>query len=144
VTEQIAGDALYPGDRAALVATGLYAVGPVLEEAKMVAGKIDDDWLADAADTTGAAFLGLTVGCARCHDHKYDPFSQRDYYALQAVFAAGTLFDYRPDGAELRENVFLVSARRSSRRRGSSRRASTPSCRSAGTAVARSLSTCGC
>ncbi len=108
VKEQIAGDALYPGDRDALVATGLYAVGPVLEEAKMVPGQLDDDWLADAADTTGAAFLGLTVGCARCHDHKYDPVSQRDYYALQATFAAGTLVDYRPDGSALRENVFLI------------------------------------
>ena len=43
--------------------------------------------LTDWADVTGAAFMGLTLGCARCHDHKYDPISQRDYYGLQAVFA---------------------------------------------------------
>ena len=52
-------------------------------------------------DTVGAAFLGLTVGCARCHDHKFDPISQRDYYSMTALFAGsvereiplGSLFD---------------------------------------------------
>lgn len=43
--------------------------------------------LDDMVSTTGSAFLGLSVGCARCHDHKFDPISQRDYYALQAIFA---------------------------------------------------------
>ncbi len=43
--------------------------------------------LDDMINTTGTAFLGLTTGCARCHNHKFDPISQRDYYALQAVFA---------------------------------------------------------
>src|SRR5205823_5669885 len=43
--------------------------------------------LDDMVATTGAAFLGLTVGCARCHDHKFDPISQRDYYHLTAVFS---------------------------------------------------------
>src|SRR5262249_37125788 len=70
-------------------------------------GKLDYDWLTDAVDTTGAAFLGLTVGCARCHDHKFDPLSQKDYFALQAVFAASDLFDYRPDGTPLRGHVAL-------------------------------------
>src|SRR5207248_8429824 len=69
--------------------------------------KLDYDWLTDAADTTGAAFLGLTVGCARCHDHKYDPVSQRDYFALQAVFAGSDLFDFKADGSVLRERVIL-------------------------------------
>ena len=45
------------------------------------------EWLTDVADTTGAAFLGLSLGCARCHDHKFDPISQKDYYRLQAIFA---------------------------------------------------------
>jgi mono/diheme cytochrome c family protein len=107
VKEQIAGDELYPGDTDARVATSLYAVGPVLQEAGMVPGKLDYDWLTDAVDTTGSAFLGLTVGCARCHDHKYDPVSQTDYYALQAVFAGSDLFDFKPDGSVLKEHVAL-------------------------------------
>ncbi len=44
--------------------------------------------LDDVTDTTASVFMGLTVACARCHDHKYDPISQRDYYRLQAVFGA--------------------------------------------------------
>jgi hypothetical protein len=86
--EQIAGDELWPHDPRAVQATALYCVGPVLPESAMVVNQLEYDWLTDAADTTGAAFLGLTLGCARCHDHKYDPISQKDYFALQAVFAA--------------------------------------------------------
>src|SRR4029077_370754 len=43
--------------------------------------------LTDWVDTTASAFLGLTLGCARCHDHKFDPFTQADYFSLQAVYA---------------------------------------------------------
>jgi hypothetical protein len=86
--EQVAGDELWPADRDAVVATGLYCVGPALQESAMIANGLEYEWLTDAADTTGAAFLGLTFGCARCHDHKYDPITQKDYFALQAVFAA--------------------------------------------------------
>jgi hypothetical protein len=107
IREQIAGDELDPNDRQALLATALYTIGPVLEEAGMVRGKLDYDWLTDAVDTTGSAFLGLTLGCARCHDHKYDPIAQRDYFGLQAVFAASDLFDFNPDGTILREHVAL-------------------------------------
>jgi hypothetical protein len=88
IQEQVAGDELWPQDRDAVVATGLYCVGPALTEAAMMGNQLEYEWLTDAADTTGAAFLGLTMGCARCHDHKYDPLKQKDYYALQAVFAA--------------------------------------------------------
>ena len=49
--------------------------------------KLDYERLTDWVDTTGSVFLGLTLGCARCHDHKFDPISQRDYYSLQAIFA---------------------------------------------------------
>jgi hypothetical protein len=88
IREQVAGDELWPGDREAALGTGLYCVGPALEESAMVSNQLEHEWLTDAVDTTGTAFLGLTVGCARCHDHKYDPITQKDFYALQAVFAA--------------------------------------------------------
>jgi hypothetical protein len=88
IQEQVAGDELWPDDSDAAVATGLYCVGPALSEAAMMSNQLEYEWLTDAADTTGAAFLGITLGCARCHDHKYDPITQHDYYALQAVFAA--------------------------------------------------------
>jgi hypothetical protein len=86
--EQVASDELWPDDKEAVVATGLYCVGPALAESAMVTDQLEYEWLTDAADTTGAAFLGLTFGCARCHDHKHDPFTQKDYFALQAIFAA--------------------------------------------------------
>jgi hypothetical protein len=85
--EQVAGDELWPGDKDAADATGLYCVGPALGESAMVSNQLEYEWLTDAVDTTGAAFLGLTMGCARCHDHKYDPLTQKDYFALQAIFA---------------------------------------------------------
>jgi hypothetical protein len=85
--EQVAGDELWPTDADAVPATGLYCVGPALAESAMVSDQLEYEWLTDAADTTGAAFLGLTFGCARCHDHKYDPLTQKDYYGMQAVFA---------------------------------------------------------
>jgi hypothetical protein len=88
IQEQVAGDELWPGDPEAALGTALYCVGPVLEESAMVSGQLEYEWLTDAADMTGAAFLGLTMGCARCHDDKYDPLTQKDYFALQAFFAA--------------------------------------------------------
>jgi len=88
IQEQVAGDELWPDDPEAIAATGLYAIGPVMEESAMISNQLEYEWLTDAADLTGAAFLGLTVGCARCHDHKYDSIPQTDYFALQAVFAA--------------------------------------------------------
>ena len=104
VQEQIAADELWPDDQAntgtyampleklehleARVGTGLYAFGPKIGESEMDGGKLRHEWLTDAVDTTGSAFLGLTLQCARCHNHKFDPIPQRDYYGLQAIFAA--------------------------------------------------------
>jgi hypothetical protein len=88
IQEQVAGDELWPADPEAVLGSTLYCIGPALAEAAMVEDQLEYEWLTDAADTTGAAFLGLTFGCARCHDHKYDPIRQRDYYAMQAIFAA--------------------------------------------------------
>jgi hypothetical protein len=86
VREQIAGDELFPGDPDALVAMGFNrnwidetnAAGLVIRR---------QETLDDITNVTGSAFLGMTVACARCHDHKYDPILQKDYYRLQAFFA---------------------------------------------------------
>jgi mono/diheme cytochrome c family protein len=85
VREQIAGDEIDPGNPDALTATGYLAAGP--QDIVMVNDKNRADELDDLVATTGSVFLGLTVGCARCHDHKYDPVTMRDYYRLSAVFA---------------------------------------------------------
>ena len=107
VREQVAGDELYPDDADARLATSFFTIGPVLQESGMVPGKLEYDQMTDAADTTGSAFLGLTIGCARCHDHKYDPISQREYYGLQALFADSDQFDLKPDGTVLRGRVAI-------------------------------------
>jgi hypothetical protein len=107
IKEQIAGDELYPRDKEARLATGLYTTGPVLQEAGMVAGKLEYDQNTDFVDTTGSAFLGMTLGCARCHDHKYDPVSQKEYYSLQAIFAASDQVDFAADGTKIRDRAAL-------------------------------------
>ena len=86
VKEQIAGDELYPGDPDALVAMGYNRNW--IDETN-AAGLITrrQETLDDMTAITGQAFLGLTYGCARCHDHKFDPILQKDYYRLQAFFA---------------------------------------------------------
>jgi cytochrome c553 len=85
VRQQIAGDAL-----GADVATGFLVAGPVdqvkgADASLRRAQRMNE--LDDMINTVGTAFLGLTTGCARCHNHKFDPISQRDYYSMQAVFA---------------------------------------------------------
>jgi hypothetical protein len=85
IKEQIAGDELYPGNNEALVATAFNLLGPdMVDSADQVQRR--HNTLNDMTDTVGLAFLGMTIGCARCHDHKFEPISQRDYYRLQAFF----------------------------------------------------------
>jgi hypothetical protein len=86
VREQIAGDELWPDDPNAHVATYFLRGYPDESNARELFQR-RQELLNDITDTTGAVFLGLTMGCARCHDHKYDPIPQRDYYRLQAFFA---------------------------------------------------------
>ena len=86
VKEQIAGDELYPDDPPSMSGTGFYTVGPNRDMLYKVEDINRVETLIDWVDTTGSVFLGLTVGCARCHDHKFDPIPQRDYMALQAIF----------------------------------------------------------
>ena len=102
--EQIAGDELWPDDLElhghyygispeklehleARIGTGLYTFGPEIVESLLDAPKLAYERMTDWVDTTGAVFMGLTLACARCHDHKFDPVSQRDYFRLQAIFA---------------------------------------------------------
>jgi|GEM_PF-1112470 len=110
VQEQIAGDELWPDDITlngnytiapekvrhleAWTGTGLYTLGPQVHESNMDGKKIRYETYSDWVDTTGAAFMGLTFSCARCHDHKFDPITQQDYYALQAIFSASREIEY--------------------------------------------------
>lgn len=86
VREQLAGDELLAGDPDALVATGFLRHYPDEYNAVNLEQR-RQEILNDITDTTAAAFLGVTVGCAKCHDHKTDPVTQEDYYRLQAFFA---------------------------------------------------------
>ena len=86
VKEQIAGDELYPNDLDAKVAVGFNRHFPDESNAANIRQR-RQELLFDITDTTGSVFLGLTYGCAKCHDHKFDPILHKDYYRLQAFFA---------------------------------------------------------
>ena len=86
VKEQIAGDELYPNDPQALVATGFNRHFPDEYNARNLMQR-RQELLNDVTDTVGATFMGLTYGCARCHDHKFDPILHKDYYRLQSFFS---------------------------------------------------------
>src|SRR6266849_905110 len=85
--EQIAGDELWTDNPDARTGTGYYRVGTNRDMLFKVEDQNQVEKLTDYVDTTGSVFLGLTVGCARCHDHKFDPIPQRDFYRMQAIFA---------------------------------------------------------
>ena len=95
VREQVAGDVLFPGTRDGVEALGFISAGPwdFIGHAEVPESKLDgqiarlldrDDMVANTMNT----FVSMTVQCARCHDHKFDPVTQEDYYSLHAVFAA--------------------------------------------------------
>ena len=103
VKEQIAADEIWPDNldldgayempKSKLASlerrfgTALYTLGALPVENTFFGDQYRSEWQAEAVETTSAAFLGLTFGCARCHDHKFDPISQKDFYRLSAVFA---------------------------------------------------------
>ena len=94
VQEQIAGDALFPADPQAMVATGFLAAGPwdFVGHQELREGSFDKNSTRmldrdDMVATTMSTFTSVTAHCARCHDHKFDPIPQQEYYNLQAVFA---------------------------------------------------------
>jgi mono/diheme cytochrome c family protein len=87
VAWQLAGDELAPDDPSAMAATGFLGAGAFptqLTEAEFESARYNE--LDDMTATTGSAFLGLSVGCARCHDHKFDPIPSEDYYRIASTF----------------------------------------------------------
>src|SRR5262249_43063208 len=116
VREQIAGDVLFPDSADGIVALGFLAAGPwdfvghvELREStldKAITRNLDRD---DMVRTVMNTFVSLTVQCARCHDHKFDPIMQEEYYSLQAVFAAVDRADrpYDADPAITRRRLAL-------------------------------------
>jgi len=122
VQEQIAGDVSWPSDADAVIAMGFLATGPWDESSlrdirddsidRQIARYIDRD---DMVTTAMSTFVSSTVHCARCHDHKFDPITQQDYYALQAVFAgvdkAEHEYDADPRVATKRRQLLAEKAR---------------------------------
>jgi mono/diheme cytochrome c family protein len=120
VQEQIAGDVLFPGTADGITALGFIAAGPwdYIGHAEVPETKIDgkiarhldrDDMVSNTINT----FQSVTVHCAQCHDHKFDPISQADYYSLHAVFAAldRTDVDYFADDATMQKFAALQKRR---------------------------------
>lgn len=81
---QIAGDEIAPDNPMAVAATGFCTNGPTISNQQNELNRYDE--LDDILSTTGSAVLGMTLGCARCHDHKYDPVPMRDYYRMVSAF----------------------------------------------------------
>ncbi|HKQ84096.1 MAG TPA: DUF1549 and DUF1553 domain-containing protein [Steroidobacteraceae bacterium] len=95
VEEQVAGDELWPEQQSALIATGFLRNYPDEINARDLELK-KTEIATDLVDTVGSVLLGQTVGCARCHDHKFDKISQREYYQLQAYFQNASARDDVP------------------------------------------------
>jgi hypothetical protein len=118
VREQLAGDALGADEATGFLVAGAWDQVKSPDPALTAQQRADE--LHDMVSTAGSAFLGLTVGCARCHDHKFDPVSTKDYYGLAAVFAGVQHGDrplHTPDsdrrrrqGDELRRQVAALAA----------------------------------
>lgn len=109
VTEQLAGDALAPLTREGIIATGFLTAGPWDQAghgavSPTVRAKAREDEMEEILAAVGQTFLGLTINCARCHDHKFDPLTAKDYYRMKAVFDGVWHGDRAlPNTAETRE-----------------------------------------
>jgi hypothetical protein len=98
ITLQLAADLVEPGDPADLPALGFLGLGPKYYDRGKLA-VMAEEW-EDRVDVVSRGLLGLTVACARCHDHKFDPIPQQDYYALAGVFASTEMFNRPLDGSK--------------------------------------------
>ena len=84
--EQLAGDLLPDATEEQRIASGFNRCNPTSAEGGMIAEEYLSIYAKDRTDTTSTVFLGVSMGCAQCHDHKYDPFTQRDYYSMLGFF----------------------------------------------------------
>ena len=109
VREQLAGDEINRDDFSCWVATGFCRNGPTVGNQTLEKNRYEE--LHDIISATSEVFLGLTVGCARCHDHKFDPITQEDYYSLQAIFHTTGKRSHLLGSAEDRTNNSQWSAR---------------------------------
>ncbi len=107
VALQVAGDEIAPEDPNAFLATGFNRNYP-FEDNNMVKGLNKQLVMEDMTDTTASVFMGMTIGCARCHNHKYDPISQKDYFRFKAIFGATAAKDNASLGAPM-EQAFHAS-----------------------------------
>jgi Protein of unknown function (DUF1553)/Protein of unknown function (DUF1549)/Planctomycete cytochrome C len=92
--EQIAGDLLPDATPDQMVASGMHANSTLNQEDGVDADEVRWEALTDRTDTTATVWLGTTLGCARCHNHKYDPFTQKDYYRFLAFFDHADVLEY--------------------------------------------------
>jgi hypothetical protein len=124
IREQLAGDELLAGsprdaaEQDLLIATGYLRLGPHDNAAPLFneQDRSRAELMADLVETTGSAFLGLTLGCCRCHDHKFDPLSQADHFRLRAFFEPVKFADdlplnLAPEQDEIRRHNEAVDAR---------------------------------
>lgn len=107
VTWQLAGDLLPNAKREHLIATAFNRNHQQSQEGGIVPQEYFVEYVADRTNTFGKAFLGLTVECARCHDHKYDPISQKDYYSLSAFFNNNNEYGQIPYNGEPSPSITL-------------------------------------
>jgi hypothetical protein len=120
IREQIAGDLLAPQDPKMVAATGFLVAGPwdqvsaVLNKDETLRLQARMDELDDMVTTTAHSFLALTVNCARCHDHKFDPIPTRDYYRMTAFFSAVAFGEREvgPDAVRQQRDAYLAPLRK--------------------------------
>jgi hypothetical protein len=108
IQAQIAGDLVKWGDEHTLTGTGFLAIGTkILAEQDLVKKRADT--IDEQLDTLGRAFMGLSIGCARCHDHKFDPISEQDYYGLAGILYSTNIEDREVKTVEgtLQEQTWL-------------------------------------
>ncbi len=109
VTDQLAGDLYENPTRDQILATGFNRNHLQSQEGGIVLEEYRNDYIANRTDTFGKAFLGVTVECSRCHNHRYDPISQEDYYSLYAFFNSVNEIGNIPYAGEASPTVILTT-----------------------------------